>query len=71
MAYLTSNGKFGKLPPDYTIWKASQLLGVPPWVVEARDDYWPEKALFYAGCDAEAAAINGKEPARMNKNKKR
>jgi len=70
MTYLTSNGQFGKLPPDYTIWKASQLLGVPPWIVEARDDFWAEKVLFYAECDQEAAAINQKEAARMNKKKR-
>lgn len=67
MTYLTSNGKFGKLPPDYMTYRASQLLGVPPWIVEARDDYWPEKVLLYAGCEQEAAVINAKKNAPKKK----
>jgi len=59
---LRTDGLFGEVPNWYRVIKAARYLGVAPWDLATRPNWWLEVAL--ASQDAEAKARAAKQAAK-------
>lgn len=52
--WLASEGKFGEVPEEYALVQAAKYLGVAPWDLAERPQWWTNLALTFSSAEAQA-----------------